>query len=597
MRTVVRLDRTVGQVLALLLTAMAVAGCDAPHRGGEAPPLYDVLLRDGVIYDGTGAPPTTGDIAINGDRVVAVGPALAGRGRREIEVGGLAVAPGFINLLSWSGEALIEDGRGQGALRQGVTLEVMGEGVSMGPLNAEMKASLRQRQGDIQYDIEWTSLGEYLDFLEQRGVSVNVASYLGAATARWNVLGTDNVEPTSAQLEAMRELVREAMEEGAMGVASSLIYAPGVYAGTEELVALVRQAGACGGIYATHMRSEGDRFIEAIEESMEIARRSDTPLHIFHLKVGGRDNWPKMESALAMIERSREEGLRITADMYPYVASGTGLSASMPPWVQVGGHEAWMARLADPLIRARVVADMQDPDPDWENVMLMAGGSEHVLLADFKKPALQALAGMTLAEVARERGISAEEAAIELVLEDDSRVGVIYFTMSEANLERQLVRPWMSIASDGVAMSTEGVFLNNATHPRSYGSFARVFAHYVRDQGLLDVAEAVHKVSGLPAAILGLQDRGRLAPGYVADVVVFDPASIQDHASYIDSHQYATGVTTVLVNGVEALRDGEPTAARPGRAVRGRGWTGWPEGGCRASAASWDWAGAPSARP
>jgi N-acyl-D-amino-acid deacylase len=552
-------------------------------------PDYDLVVRGGTIYDGSGRPGFVGDVAVRGDRIAYVGPRAPGDGLREIDASGRAVAPGFSNMLSWSNESLLIDGRGQGELRQGVTLEVMGEGWSMGPLTPGMKEELIAQQGDLKYPVEWTTLGEYLEVLEKKGVSVNVASHIGAATARMNLLGEADVDPTPEQLNGMRVVVQAAMEEGALGVASSLIYAPGTFAETDELVALAETAGRCGGIYATHMRGEGRRLLEAIDETIEISRRSGTPAEIYHLKAAGRENWPKLEQAIARIEAARHEGLRITTEMYSYPAAGTGLDAAMPPWVQAGGNDAWFARLRDPAIRRRVAAEMRAPDAGWENIMQMSGGPEQVLLAVLRNPALKPLIGKTLAEVAKERGVTAEEAAMDLVIEDESRVGAIYFLMSEGNVRRQVALPYMSFGSDGTAVSAEGVFLKSNLHPRGYGNFARVFARYVRDEKVLTIEEAVRRMTAQPAAVLGLRERGQLKSDYYADVVVFDPATIQDHATYAAPHQYSTGVSHVLVNGVEVLRDGEPTAARPGRVVRGRGWTGWNDGGCRASPAEWEW--------
>ncbi len=552
-------------------------------------PEYDLVVRGGTIYDGSGNPGFTGDVAIDGDRIAYVGPEAPGDARREIDARGRAVAPGFINMLSWSNESLLIDGRGQGELRQGVTLEVMGEGESMGPLTPAMKDELIAQQGDLKYEIEWTTLGEYLETLERKGISLNVASYIGAATARVNLLESADVDPTPEQLEAMQDVVRRAMEEGALGVGSSLIYVPGTFAGTDELVALTETAGRCGGIYATHMRSEGGQLLEAIDETIEIARRSGTPAEIWHLKAAGRKNWPRLDAAIARIEAARRAGLRITTDMYAYPAASTGLDAAMPPWVQEGGNAAWYARLRDPAIRARVAAEMRQEDAGWNNTLREAGGAENVLIASLRNPALKPLIGKTLAAIATERGVSPEEAAIDLVAEDESRVGSIYFLMSEEEVRRKVALPYMSFGSDGTAVSAEGVFLKSNLHPRGYGNFARVLARYVREERVVTLQDAVRRMTAHPAAVLGLRDRGRLQAGFHADVVVFDPATIQDHATYVKPHQYATGVSHVIVNGIEALRDGEPTEARPGRFVRGRGWTGWDDGGCRESPRDWDW--------
>ena len=552
-------------------------------------PEYDLLVRGGTIYDGSGAAGYAGDVAVTGDRIAYVGPRAPGAAKRVIDAAGKAVAPGFINMLSWSNESLLIDGRGQGELRQGVTLEVMGEGDSMGPLTPPMKEEMVAQQGDLKFAVEWTTLGEYLETLERKGISLNVASHVGAATARMNLLGAEDTDPTPEQLAAMQEVVRRAMEEGALGVASSLIYVPGTFAETDELVALASAAARCGGIYATHMRSEGRQLLEALEETIEISRRSGAPAEIYHLKAAGRGNWPKLAQAIARIETARAAGLRITADMYAYPAASTGLDAAMPPWVQEGGNAAWYARLRDPAIRARVAAEMRRDDTDWANTLREAGGAENVLIVGLRSPALKPLIGKTLAEIAAQRGVSAEEAAMDLVAQDESRVQSIYFLMSEDEVRRKVALPFMSFGSDGTAVSAEGVFLKSNLHPRGYGNFARVLARYVREEKIVAIEEAVRRLSGHPAAVLGLRDRGRLQQGFFADVVVFDPATIQDHATYAQPHQYATGVSQVIVNGVLALDGGQPTDARPGRFVRGRAWTGWEDGGCRRSAGDWEW--------
>ncbi|MGH8249315.1 MAG: N-acyl-D-amino-acid deacylase family protein [Steroidobacteraceae bacterium] len=569
------------RLLPLFLLALACA-CSTE-------PAYDLVVRGGTIYDGSGKPGVPGDVAVAGDRIVYVGAKAPGEGRREIDARGRAVAPGFINMLSWSNESLLIDGRGQGELLQGVTLEVMGEGESMGPLTPWMKQEAVSQQGDLKYSVDWTTLGEYLETLERKGISLNVASHIGAATARMNLLEAQDVDPTPEQLAAMQEVVRSAMEEGALGVASSLIYVPGTFAGTDELVALAMTAGRCGGIYATHMRSEGAGLLKAVDETVEIARRSGTPAEIYHLKAAGKENWPSLDGAIARIEVARREGIRITADMYAYPAGSTGLDAAMPPWVQEGGNSAWFARLRDPATRRRVAEEMRAEDTGWENLMRMAGGAEQVLIVVLRNPELKPLIGKTLAEIASARGVTPEEAAMDLVAKDESRVGSIYFLMSEDEVRRKVKLPFMSFGSDGTAVSAEGVFLKSNLHPRGYGNFARVFARYVRDEKLVTIEDAVRRMTAYPASVLGLRDRGRLAAGFHADVVVFDPKTIQDHATYVKPHQYATGVSHVIVNGVEALIDGEPTEARPGRFVHGRGWTGWKDGGCRKSPQDWDW--------
>ncbi len=533
---------------------------------------YDLILRHGTIYDGSGGTPFVGDVAIRGDRVAVIAPALTGRGAREIDVSGLAVAPGFINMLSWSNESLLQDGRSQSDIRQGVTLEVMGEGESMGPLNAAMKAEALEMQADIKYPIEWTTLGEYLSYLERRGVACNVASFVGATTVREHEIGKTDRPPTAAELERMKALVRQAMEEGAMGVGSSLIYAPAFYAKTDELIELCRAAAPYGGMYISHMRSEGNRLLEALDELITIARAARIPAEVYHLKAANQSNWPKMDTVIKKIETARAAGLRITADMYTYPAGGTGLDAAMPPWVQEGGYKEWAARLKDPAIREKVRREMRTPSDDWENLYLGTGSPEKILLFQFKNPQLKPLTGKSLAEVARMRGTSPEDTAMDLVIEDGSRVGTIYFLMSEDNIRRQVALPWVSFGSDAESMAPEGPFLLSNPHPRAYGNFARVLGHYARDEKLLPLEAAVHKLASLPAENLGLKERGALRPGFFADVVVFDPVKITDHATFEKPHQFATGMVHVFVNGVQVLKDGEHTGAKPGRFVRGPGW-------------------------
>jgi len=535
---------------------------------------YDVLIRGGTVYDGSGAPGAVADVALVGDKVVGVGSFAGDTADTHIDARGLVVAPGFINMLSWGVETLLVDGRGQGDIRQGVTLEVFGEGMSMGPLTPLMKAEYDKRR-QYEYDITWRSLGEYLETLERRGVSPNVASFIGATTVRVHELGYADRAPSAEELIAMQDLVREAMEEGALGVGSSLIYAPAFYASTDELVALVKVAAEYGGMYISHIRSEGNRLLEAIDELIEIAERSGAPAEIYHLKMAGRSNWDKIDAAVAKIEAARARGVRISADMYTYTAGSTGLDAAMPPWVQEGGYEAWAARLQDPVIRSRVLAEMTAPANDWENLML-AAGADQTLLVGFRNEKLRALyTGKTLAEVAALRGESPAATAMDLVVEDGSRVQVVYFLMSEDNVSRIAALPWVSFGSDAEALATEGVFIETSTHPRTYGNFARVLGKYVRDEKALTLAQAIHKLSELPATHLGLRQRGSLRPGYYADVVVFDPQAIRDHATYDRPHQYATGMVHVFVNGTQVLDRGEHTGALPGRVVRGPGWTGW----------------------
>jgi N-acyl-D-amino-acid deacylase len=560
----------------VLAPALLLASCAIPTQSAAPPAVaaarhYDVAIRGGTIYDGSGNAPFVGDVGLNADRIAFVGPALAGSAATEIDARGLAVAPGFINMLSWATESLIADPKGQSDIRQGVTLEVMGEGSSMGPLNPAMKVRDRQRQSDIQYPIEWTSLGDYLDFLEKRGTAHNVASFVGAQTVRVHELGEGDVAPTPAQLIRMRALVRAAMNEGAMGVGSSLIYAPGSYAKTDELVALATEAGQCGGMYISHMRSEGDRLLEAVDELIEISRRSGAPAEIYHLKMAGKDNWGKFDDVVKRIEAARSRGQRITTNMYTYTAGATGLDASMPLWVQDGGLEAWIERLKKPAIRARVAAEMKTRGKDWENLYFGAGPDKMLLVA-FKNPKLKPYTGKTLAEVAKLWGKSPEDTAMDLVIEDGSRVGTIYFLMSEDNVRREIALPWMSFGSDAESAAPEGVFLKSSTHPRAYGNVARLLGHYVRDEKIIPLQEAVRRLTSLPAGNLGIADRGTLQVGRFADLAIFDPATIRDRATFARPQVYAEGMRDVFVNGVQVLRDGEHTGATPGRVVRGRGW-------------------------
>ena len=555
--------------------AAMLSGCVSATPDGQG---FDILIRGGMIYDGSGGESYAGDVAVRGDRIVAVGN-VTGHGVREIDATGMAVAPGFINMLSWATESLIEDGRGMSDIKQGVTLEVFGEGWSMGPFTDEMKRTQQAEQGDIRYPIEWTSLGDYLEFLEARGVSPNVASFVGATTVRIHELGEGDVDPTAGQLTRMRGLVREAMEEGALGVGSSLIYAPSNYAETAELVALAEEAGRCDGLYISHMRSEGNGITEAIDELTTIAREANIRAEIYHLKEAGRDNWGRLNEVIAQIETARDSGLDITADMYTYTAGGTGLDATMPPWVKDGGREAMLGRLRDPAVRARVLAEMRAPGENWENLLRLAGGADNVLLIEFSTDALKPLTGKTLAEVAEMRGITPEEAAIDLVIEDNDGIGAAFFLMSEDNVRRQVALPWMSFGSDADAPAIEGVFLESAAHPRAYGNFARLLGHYVREEGAVSLAQAIHGLTMLPATNLRLRDRGSLAPGNYADIVVFDPETVTDTATYEDPHQYSTGMRDVFINGVQALADGEHTGAASGRFLHGPGWTGWPDSG------------------
>ncbi len=540
-----------------------------------ASPVYDVVIRGGTIYDGLGGAPFVGDVGIIGDKIRVTGNFGTLIAKLDIDARGMAVAPGFINMLSWANESLIQDGRSQGDIRQGVTLEVMGEGSSMGPLTDSMRKEMIEQQGDIKYDVPWTTLGQYLDFLAKKGISPNVASFVGATTLRVHEIGYADRPPTPAELARMQTLARQAMEEGAMGIGSALIYAPAFYASTDELVALSKAVAPYGGMYISHMRSEGARLLEAIDELITISREAGVPAEVYHLKAAGQPNWNKLEPAIAKIEQARASGLRVTANMYNYIAGATGLDASMPPWVQEGGYKEWAARLKDPAIRARVAQEMRTPTDKWENFFAGVGSPDKIILISFKADSLKYLTGKTLAEVARLRGKSPEETAMDLVIQDGSRVGTVYFLMSEDNVRRELQLPWVSFGSDEGSYAPEGVFLKSSAHPRAYGNFARLLGKYVRDEKILPLQEAIRRLSSLPAENLKLHDRGRLAPGYYADIVIFDPNTIQDHATFERPHQYSTGVRDVFVNGVQVLRNGEHTGALPGRVVRGPGWTGW----------------------
>ena len=559
--------------LAPAVTSIALLLVACSREPGGA--TYDVLIRGGTIYNGSGQPPVTGDVAIRGDSIVAVGTVPAGSATTTIDATGLAVAPGFINMLSWANESLLQDGTSQSDIRQGVTLEVMGEGDSMGPLNDAMKKLNRESQGDIKYDVTWTTLGEYMDHLVSKGISTNVASFVGATTVRVHELGYADRAPNAEELDRMQALVRQAMEEGALGVGSSLIYAPAFYAKTPELIALMRAAGPYGGMYISHMRSEGNRLLEAVEELITIASEANAPAEIYHLKAAGAKNWGKMDSVIARVNRAREQGLQITADMYTYPAGATGLDAAMPPWVQEGGYVEWAKRLRDPAIRARVAREMRTPTDAWENLLLGAGSPEKVILVGFKNDSLKSLTGKTLGEVAKLRGKSVEETAMDLVIEDGSRVSTVYFLMSEDNVKKQVAIPWVSFASDAESLAPEGPFLKSNPHPRAYGTFSRAIGKYARDEKVAPLEEIIRRLTSFPATNLKLRRRGKLEPGYHADLAIFDAAKVQDHATFEKPHQYSTGMVHVFVNGVQVLKDGEHTGAKPGRVVRGPGWTGW----------------------
>tara|TARA_R110002033_G_scaffold26757_8_gene61071 strand:+ start:34220 stop:35962 length:1743 start_codon:yes stop_codon:yes gene_type:complete len=570
-----RPKRTLLFSAALLLLTSCTTVAETGFEPVAEAQSYDILIDNGLIVDGSGSAPYVGDVAIRNDRIVAVSPEITGSATRVIDARGLAVAPGFINMLSWAPDALIADGAGESDIRQGITLEVFGEGWSEAPLTDKMVETLESEQGDIRYPISWRTLDQYFDFIENRGIAPNVASFVGATTVRINELDYADVDPDAAQLDRMRALVREAMDDGAMGVGSSLIYAPASYAETPELVALATESARCGGMYISHMRNESDHVLEAVDELIEIAEKSGGPAEIYHLKQAGKDNWDKLDPIIARVEAARAKGLRITANMYSYTAGSTGLDAAMPTWVQEGGYEQWKKRLQDPEIRKRVLVEMQGKPVGWENLFYHAG-PDKTMLVGFKNDKLKPLTGKTLAEVAAMRGTSPAETAIDLVIEDGSRVQVVYFLMDEENVARQTALPWMSFGSDAAALAPRGVFLKSSTHPRAYGNFARLLGKYVREEKRATLADAVRRLSSMPASHLGLKDRGNLAAGQFADVVIFDPATIADKATYAEPQQFAVGVQHVLVNGQPVLSGGKMTDARPGRAVRGPGWNSCP---------------------
>ena len=539
----------------------------------SAGPPFDVIIKGGTVYDGTGAEGRVTDIAIRGDRIAGIGDLANATAKTTIDARGLAVAPGFINMLSWSTESLIQDGRSQSEIRQGVTTEIMGEGNSMGPLNDRMKARYVREQKDIKYDIKWNTLAEYLRYLEKRGVSCNVASFLGATTVREYVIGLEDKQPTPEQLEQMRELVRKEMEAGALGIGTSLIYPPAFYAKTDELIELCKVAAKYQGKYISHMRSEGNQLLESLDELIRISRESGIPAELYHIKAAGEKNWPKEDQLLARIEAAQKEGLKITADMYTYTAAGTGLDACLPPWTEDGGYPALFKRLRDPATREKIAAEVRIDSNAWENLYLAAGSPDKILLAGFKSEKLKPLTGKSLAEVAKMRGKDPIETIMDLLSEDESRIDAMYFLMSEENVRKELAKPWISFGSDEASQAPEGVFLKSNPHPRAYGNFARVLGKYARDEKVLTLSEAVRRLSALPATNLGLDHRGFVQEGMFADVVVFDPATIADRATFAKPHQYAVGMKHVFVNGVQVLKDGEHTGAKPGRALWGPGKT------------------------
>ena len=551
--------------LLAFLFLLVLQSCNRPDH-------YSVIIRNGIVYDGNGGEPFLADIGINRDTIAFIGDLKAAEADSIVDASGKAVAPGFINMLSWATESLIEDGRSQGDIRQGVTLEVMGEGMSMGPLTPQLKTLMEKDQGDIRFPVSWNTLGEYLQFLETKGISCNVASFIGATTCRMYVIGEDNRKATDAELDSMKQLVRYAMHEGAMGVGSSLIYPPASFSDTRELIELCKAAAEYNGMYISHMRSEGNKIHEAIDELITIAREAKLPAEIYHLKMSGKDNWGKLDSVIRQVEQARAAGLKITADMYTYTAGATGLTSAFPPTLQDGGFGKLWERLHDPKLRAEMKKAMNTNAKDWENLYYGCGSPDNIILLQFSQDSLKKFNGKTLAEVAGIRGTSPEETAMDLIIQDSTRVGVAYFLMKEENLQKQVSLPWVSFGSDAFSAAPEGVFLKSSTHPRAYGNFARVLAKYVREEKRMPLQTAVYKLAKLPATNLKLNKRGELTVGNFADIVVFDPATVQDHATYQQPQQFATGVTDVLVNGVIVLRHGEHTGAKPGRFVKGPGF-------------------------
>lgn len=559
------------KVLALsLLLLLSSSFCLSQTRQNATPANFDVIIRGGTVYDGTGGVPRRADVGLKGDRIAAIGNLQAATAANIVDATGLAVAPGFINMLSHSESSLIADGRSQGELRQGVTTQIFGEG-SMGPLSDEMKRRRVSGQGDLRFEIPWTTLAEYLTYLEKHGISQNVASFVSATTVRENVIGLEDKPPTPEQLDRMRELVRREMEAGALGVTTALIYPPAFYAKTDELIELCKVAAKYKGKYIAHIRSEGNQLIEAVEETLRISREAGLPAEIYHLKASGESNWNKMDKVIAMINDARRKGMKISADMYTYTAGATGLDAAMPPWVFDGGRAAADKRLQDPETRKKISEAIRTPSNDWENLYMLAGSPDRILLVSFRSEALKPLTGKTLAEVAKMRGKDPIETIMDLVHEDGSRVGTVYFMMSEENIKKQLRQPWVSLGSDAASMAPEGAFLRSSTHPRAYGNFARLLGKYVREEKVITLQEAIRRLSGLPATNLGLDHRGFLKAGMFADVVVFDPATIADRATFENPHQYSVGVKHVFVNGTQVLKDGEHTNSKPGRALWGPG--------------------------
>jgi N-acyl-D-amino-acid deacylase len=559
------------RITAILTSILASSMFAQNQPPSQSPADFDVIIRDGLVYDGSGGEPQHADVAIRGDRIAGVGDFKTAKAKRIIDASGMAVAPGFINMLSWSTESLIQDGRSQSEIRQGVTTEIMGESESMAPVNDRIREHMLREQKDIHYEIKWNTLAEYLRYLETRGVSCNVASFIGAATIREYVIGFEDKQPTPQQLDQMRELVRKEMEAGALGIGTALIYPPAFYAKTDELIELCKVAAKYQGKYISHMRSEGNRLLEAFEELIRISREAKIPAEVYHIKAAGQQNWSKLDDLLSRIEAAQKGGLKITADMYTYTAAGTGLDACLPPWTEDGGYPALFKRLRDPATREKIAAQVKTPTDEWENLYIDAGGPDKILLVGFKSAKLKPLTGRSLAEVATMRGKDPITTIMDLIVEDESRIDTIYFLMSEENVKKEIAKPWISFCSDEASQAPDGVFLKSNPHPRAYGSFARVLGKYVRDEKVIPLKEAIRRLSGLPATNLGLDHRGFIKEGMFADVVVFDPTTIADRATFEKPHQYAVGVKNVFVNGAQVIKDGEHTGAKPGRALWGPG--------------------------
>lgn len=533
---------------------------------------FDIIIKNGTIIDGSGNKSFSGDIGVKGDTIAAMGNLSNENAIKTIDATGLVVAPGFVNMLSQAHETLIIDGNSQSDIRQGVTLEILGEGWSMGPWNKQIKKGTLSYQKEYKYKIKWTTLGEYLQYLEDRGVSSNIASFVGATTIRVHEMNRENREPTLQEMERMKELTREAMKEGALGLSTALIYTPGLYASTEELIELCKVVSDYGGIYISHLRSEGDNLLKAIDELIEISAKANIAAEIYHFKVAGEHNWHKYEAAIIKIDSARSAGLKIYANMYTYTAAQTGLDAAMPPWVQEGGLKSWRNKLTDPEIRNKVMIEMNEDSKEWENFYYAAGSPDNILLIGFRNDSLKYLTGKTLSEIALLKNLTPEETAMNLVVWDGSKVKTVYFLMSEETIKKQITLPYMCFSSDAGSYSNTDKFNLEHPHPRAYGNFAKLLGKYVRDEGIISMEEAIYRLTYLPCSRLRIEKRGLLEVGYFADIVAFDASKIQDNATYENPKSYATGMLHVLVNGTEVIRDGEHTEAKPGRFIKGPGW-------------------------